>query len=149
MICRVFPEQKEILSQIVRIEYDAFGYGGLNEWGLLPLVRYGRVYCLKDKDRVLGSIQYMLDWNDPEKAYIVGLSIDANIRGKGFGTKLMSETIDILAKDGIRIFVLTVDPDNSVAVAVYTRKLGFIITAQRPDEYGKGIHRIEMQKTFQ
>ena len=146
MIITVSPDQKEIIGQIVKLETEAFGDGGLNEWNLVPLIRHGRVFCLIEDGLVLGCIQYMMDWNDHTKAYAVGISIAGLKRGKGYGTLLFDESMDMLVNEGIRTVELTVDPQNTAAVAVYGRKLGFETIGLRSDEYGKGIDRITMEK---
>jgi len=148
MITRVSPWQAGIIRQIIRIEAAAFGEGGLDEWDLMPLIRHGRVFCIEESGQVLGCVQYMKDWDDPSKSYIIGLSIADGLRGKGYGTELLRTSMDILAGEGMKTFELTVDPENASGIAVYVRKLGFVITGRRPDEYGKGIHRIIMEKTM-
>ena len=146
MIVIVSPDQKDIIEQIVKLEREAFGDGGLNEWNLVPLIRHGKVFCLIENDLVLGCVQYLMDWNDHTKAYAVGISIAGLKRGKGYGTVLFSESMETLAGEGIKTVELTVDSQNTAAVAVYGRKLGFVITEKRFDEYGKGIDRIAMEK---
>lgn len=146
MIYAASPDRKDIISQIVRLEAEAFGDGGLNAWNLMPLIRHGRVFCLEEDGHVIGCIQYMLDWHDHAKAYAVGISIASDQRGKGRGTELFGATMDILSAEGISSVELTVDAANAAAVAVYQRKLGFVTTGQRLDEYGEGVHRIVMEK---
>lgn len=146
MIKTVSPEDKNIINQIVQLETDAFGEGGLNQWDLVPLIRHGRVFYMEENGLAAGCVQYMLDWNDHTKAYAIGISIARNQRGKGYGTALFRESMDTLAAEGIQTVELTVDPENTAAIAVYGRKLGFVITGRRDDEYGTGIHRIVMEK---
>lgn len=146
MIKEVFPEDKNIIEQIVQLEKDAFGEGGLNQWDLVPLIRHGRVFYMEEDNNAAGCIQYMLDWKDHTKAYAIGISIARNQRGKGYGTVLFRESMNTLAAEGIQTVELTVDPENTAATEVYGRKLGFVITARRDDEYGAGIHRIVMEK---
>lgn len=148
MIIIVSPDQKNIIDQIVKLETEAFGDGGLNEWNLVPLIRHGRVFCLVENDLVLGCVQYLMDWNDHTKVYAIGISIARSQRGSGYGTVLFGDSMDILASEGIETVELTVDPQNTAAVAVYGRKLGFDIIEQRSDEYGKGIDRIAMEKNL-
>jgi len=148
MITRVYPGQTGIIRQIIQLEAAAFGEGGLDEWDLMPLIRHGRVFCMEENGQVLGCVQYMKDWDDPSKSYIIGLSIADGLRGKGYGTELLATSMDMLAGEGMKTFELTVDPDNAAGIAVYVRKLGFEITGRRPDEYGEGIHRIIMEKTM-
>jgi len=144
----VQPEQKEIIYQIVKLESASFGVGGLNEWTLMPLIRHGRVFYIEENDMLLACAQYMLDWNNHYKAYLVGLSVKEEMRGKGLGTLLLKETLQILSEENIISVELTVDPQNKAAISVYDRKLGFVIVGQLADEYGKGINRIVMKKTL-
>jgi len=146
MIRIVTPDQKSTITRIIALEAEAFGDGGLDEWNLLPLIRHGRVFVLEEDSLTAACIQYMKDWNDPSKAYAVGISVDKNRRGKGYGTELFRASMDILADEGIKTVELTVDPENASAVAVYGRKLGFVISEERRDEYGEGVHRIVMIK---
>ena len=148
MIKAVTSDQKNIIEQIVKLEMDSFGEGGLSEWDLLPLIRHGRVFCIEENGRVLGCVQYMQDWNDHTKAYAVGISIAADQRGKGYGTELFRESMYSLAGEGIKSVELTVDPENTAAIEVYGRKLGFVVTDHHKDEYGKGINRLSMEKKF-
>jgi len=148
MIKAVTSDQKDIIEQIIKLEADAFGVGGLSEWDLIPLIRHGRVFCLEEDGRVLGCIQYMQDWNDHTKAYAVGISIASDQRGKGYGTELFNASMYSLAGEGIKTVELTVDPENTTAIEVYGRKLGFVVTDHRTDEYGKGVNRISMEKKF-
>lgn len=146
MIKLVQPEQKELIYQIVKLESDSFGEGGLNEWTLMPLIRHGRVFYIAENDMLLACAQYMLDWNDHSKAYLVGISVIEEMRGKGLGTLLLEESLQILSEENISSVELTVDPQNKAAISVYDRKLGFIIVGQLADEYGEGINRIVMEK---
>lgn len=146
MIRAVTAEQKNTISQIIRIEAEAFGDGGLSEWTLVPVIRHGRVFVLEEEGRVLGAIEYMLEWNNHARAYIIGLAIARESRGIGCGTDLMGGSINILAREGIECFELTVDPANLAAIYLYERKLGFVRTGLYADEYGPGINRIAMEK---
>ncbi len=146
MIKLVSPDNAYLIQQIISLETEAFGDAGMDEWGLMPLIRHGKVFIMEENDQVIGCIQYMRDWDDPSKSYIVGISISAAHRGKGFGTQLMGTTMDLLVRDGFTVFELTVDPDNTAGIAVYERKLGFRTTGRRVNEYGKGLDRIVMEK---
>ena len=120
----------------------------MNEWHLVPLIRHGRVYVIKDSDIVIGSVQYILDWNCPKKAYMFGVAVSENYRGKGVGTKLLIESFEALKKENIEEVELTVDPENAAAVNVYHAKLGFEVTDFRKNEYGDGEDRLVMLRPF-
>ncbi len=49
--------------------------------------RHGKVLALKYGNEVIGGAQFMRDWSDPAKAYLVGIAVDSSFRGKGLGTR--------------------------------------------------------------
>ena len=136
-----------LLERLVELEQEAFGCGGMNEWHLVPLIRHGRIFVSKNNDIVVGAVQYMRDWNKPELAYMVGVSVAAEARGKGIGTKLLAESIQNLFEDNFAEVELTVAADNAAAVKVYKEKLGFEATEFRQNEYGQGQDRLVMVLT--
>lgn len=145
MLVRVLQEHDlEVIKKVVEIEAEAFGSGGMNEWHLVPFIRHGCVFILLMDNDIVGSAQYMLDWHQPKKAYMYGISILAKSRGKGLGTVLLQESFRQLADMGIEQVELTVDPRNTSAVKVYQEKMGFAVAGFRHDEYGEGEDRIVM-----
>lgn len=133
-----------LITQLVELELEAFGIGGMNEWHLVPFIRHGRVYIARDQGEVVGLIQYMRDWDNPGKAYLMGVSIRQNCRGKGLGTRLMSASLQALKQEHIQEVELTVDPANSAAIRIYAGKFGFVEKETRLDEYGTGENRLVM-----
>jgi ribosomal protein S18 acetylase RimI-like enzyme len=111
---------------------------------MVPLVRHGKVFYIEENEKVIGSAQFMMDWNDHSRAYLVGISISKDCQGKGCGTVLLGDSMKSLSSMGIEKIELTVDPTNKRAIAVY-EKLGFMINGVRKDEYGKGIDRVIME----
>ena len=133
-----------LLQQLVQFEKEAFGDGGLNEWNLVPLIRHGRVYVAKQQQEVVGLIEYIRDWDNPRKAYLIGVSIAKEMRGQGLGTILLHTTLQLLKKKNIEEVELTVDPENLGAIKIYEEKLGFAKESFRLDEYGIGENRLVM-----
>ncbi|SDF80187.1 GNAT family N-acetyltransferase [Sporomusa acidovorans] len=133
-----------LLQRLVQLETEAFGIGGLNEWHLVPFIRHGRVFITRQNQEVVGSIQYMLDWENHRKAYLMGVSIDKRLRGQELGTKFMKKSLQILAGENIEEVELTVDPRNAAAIRVYENKLGFTTVDARNNEYGQGENRLVM-----
>lgn len=145
MIEEISAVEAAVISRLVELDREAFGSGGMNEWHLVPLIRHGRVFAGRREGIIVGSIQYMLDWNDFKKAYLVGVSVCQNWRGKGIGTELLMESFQQLAQQGIKEVELTVDPANTGAVKLYETKLGFIVSEFRKAEYGEGQDRLVMK----
>ncbi|WP_371366740.1 Mycothiol acetyltransferase [Sporomusa rhizae] len=143
MVELITTVEHEIVERLVELEQEVFGHGGMNEWHLVPVIRHGQVFVIKEADLVIGCIQYMLDWNNPHLAYMIGVSVTRQNRGKGTGTKLLKKSIDMLFADKITEIELTVDSANVVAVKIY-KKLGFEVTEFRQNEYGEGHDRLVM-----
>ncbi|GGV13121.1 N-acetyltransferase [Streptomyces griseoflavus] len=81
-------------------------------------------------------------------SWILGLCVSTDRRGEGLGRDLMTEILIRLRDDGIRVVRLTVEPGNTVAVALY-ECLGFV--PEQPDNgfrseyFGPGEHRLVMR----
>ena len=133
-----------LLQRLVRLEKEAFDVGGLNEWNIVPFIRHGRVYVAKEQQDIIGLIEYMRDWDNPQKSYLVGVSIAKEMRGQGLGTILLHTSLQLLKKENIEEVELTVDPENLAAIKVYEEKLGFVKKDFRLDEYGAGENRLVM-----
>ncbi len=136
--------ETNLIERLVELEQEAFGYGGMNEWHLVPIIRHGRVFVSRDNDVIVGAVQYMLDWEKPELAYMVGVSVSGDARGRGIGSELLASSIKSLFEDKITAIELTVEADNIAAVKVYKEKLGFEVTEFRKNEYGLGQDRVVM-----
>lgn len=138
-----------VVRRLAALEEEAFGCGGLNEWHLVPLIRHGRVFIIRsDENEIIGAAQYMLDWDVPGKAYLVGISIAKERRGQGIGTVLLTESLAVLQSESIKLVELTVEPSNTAAVRLYEQKLGFVRNEYRENEYGAGEHRLAMTLRF-
>lgn len=147
MVELITINDSKLLQRLVELEREAFGSGGMNEWHLVPLIRHGKIYVYRDNGIVVGEVQYILDWDNPRLAYMVGVAVASEARGKGVGTKLLTESIQCLFADKIEIVELTVAACNVAAVKVYKEKMGFEITELRENEYGPGEDRLVMVLT--
>jgi ribosomal-protein-alanine N-acetyltransferase len=144
MIEQIRDINLEILDRLAALDAAAFGTGGLNAWHLTPLIRHGRVFVFWQDSEIAGSVQYMLDWEHPDTAYMVGITVDQRWRGQGIASKLLQESFHQLRQQALRSIELTVDPDNLTALKLYEVKLGFSRTGYRENEYGVGEHRLAL-----
>ena len=145
-ICIDMIKEKDTqtVDKLSEIERQAFGEAGLNEWTIVPLIRHGRVFALRENGEVIGGAQFIRDWETPSRAYLVGIAVHKSHRGKGLGTRFLEECLDMLRKEGVSSVELTVDSANGPAAHVYQQKLGFVIVEEREDEYGAGENRLVM-----
>lgn len=132
---------RDIINQIIKIEQAAFGKGGMNEWFLLPFIRYGKVYILTYLHQVLAVAEYIRDFSKPKRAYLFGLVVKIEYRHQGLGQKLLEQAHYSLKQDGISDICLTVDPTNKAALRLYSR-LGFSKGEFLSNEYGKNEDRL-------
>ena len=124
----------EILNEFTRLEKVSFGKGGLNEWTLSVLIRYGKVFALYVGGELAGLTEIIKDWRDSSKAFIIGFSLKKESQGKGLGIHFLNKVIDELKKDTDSV-ALTVSSDNSKALILY-EKAGFTKETILLNEYG-------------
>ncbi len=141
-----------LLKRMVNFGLNIFGELGMDEWGLVPQIRHGNVYVLKedDKKEILGLAILMRDWEDADKAYLYDYAIAEEHRGKGLGYHFLISICKNLKQQGFHKMSLTVDVSNEPAIRLYKDKLGFEIIKFSKDEYGKGhdryIMRLDLEK---
>ncbi|MFJ3304059.1 GNAT family N-acetyltransferase [Streptomyces sp. NPDC086549] len=80
---------------------------------------------------------------DRKRSWILGLGVDARMRGLGLGRKLMEAALDLMRTEGVVEAALTVDPENATALALYS-SFGFVQVEDRKDYFGPGQHRLIM-----
>ncbi|MFZ7102023.1 MAG: GNAT family N-acetyltransferase [Peptococcaceae bacterium] len=135
-----------LVAQLINIEENAFGNNGLhNEWLMIPMLRYGRVFIAELNKNAVGSAQLMRDWEDKNTAYFYGISIAPPYRGQGIGSYFMTEILTALKKSDFKKLTLTVSPHNHGAIHIYQDKLGFQKINYYEKEYGPKEDRISME----
>ena len=131
-----------IIERLTALDKAAFGPGGLNYWHFVPLIRHGRVFIFRQGELVVGSVQYMRKWDQPDTAYMIGVTVDKEWRGQGIACRLLATSFQVLRRQSLCSIELTVAPDNVAALTLYEGKLGFSRTEYRENEYGPGEHRL-------
>ena len=136
-----------LLKRIVEFGMNIFGELGMDEWGLVPQIRHGNVFLLKEeeKKRIIGLAILMRDWEDLDKAYLFDYAIVEDYHGRGLGYHFLRIICGNLLEQGFKKMSLTVDVENKPAIRLYKEKLGFDIVSINEDEYGKGLHRYLME----
>lgn len=136
----------KFLKQLVNFGQNIFGDLGMDEWGLVPQIRHGNVYVLKEenKRKLIGFAILMRDWEDTDKAYLFDYAISPEFQGQGLGYHFLVSICRNLIEQDFKGLSLTVDVDNSPAIKLYREKIGFEIVEYRKDEYGEGHDRYIM-----
>jgi ribosomal-protein-alanine N-acetyltransferase len=136
-----------LLKRVVKFGLDIFGELSMDEWGLVPQIRHGNVFVLKEgsQNRIIGLAILMRDWEDTEKAYLYDYAIAEDQRGHNLGYQFLKAIAINLVEQDFKKINLTVDVDNKAAIRLYKDKIGFEIKHHSKDEYGKGHDRYIME----
>ncbi|MDI6816083.1 MAG: GNAT family N-acetyltransferase [Actinomycetota bacterium] len=133
-----------LIPELIMMEAEAFGDGGLNHWTFPVFIKHGAVYIFKKDGAICGIADIIRDWFDPGLVFIVGFLVRKELRGKRLGSRFLGELLTALKRDGVRAVQLTVDDKNSRALELY-KKAGFKNIAELSDEYGPGIDRMLLE----
>jgi microcystin degradation protein MlrC/ribosomal protein S18 acetylase RimI-like enzyme len=139
-----------LLQQMILLEKEVFGEdGAVDEWGLVPIARHGRLVLLREEgdERPVGVCELLRDYNKPNLAYIYGYYVRNDKQGKGYGKMLFKYVFEMLLRDHFNEVCLTVKPNNIAAVKLY-EGVGFTIAETLTSEYGEGSDRYLMVKTL-
>lgn len=136
----------QFLRRLVDFGMNLFGDLGMDEWGLVPQIRHGNVFVLKEEDKknIIGLAILMRDWEDSEKVYLFDYAIAEDLQGQGLGYHFLKIIIKNIEEQGFKRVGLTVDTENAPAIRLYKDKIGFVITEMSEDEYGKSHDRYIM-----
>src|SRR3990172_8082134 len=113
-----------LLEKLTLIEKDNFGEGGLNEWTLPVVAKYGRVFVFKERNEIKGLAELVKDWSDSKLAFLIGFSLKKKYQGQGLGKIFLKKILKSLESEGILRLRLTVSPENTSALNLY-QKFGF------------------------
>lgn len=146
-IVQVSIDDEEIMNGIVEMEKSTFGrFGGVNLWILKPIVKFGRVFAVIEKGKVIGAAEFMVAFDRPE-AFLYGFSVMEEYRERGIGTNLLIHGENYFKEYGIKAVSLTVDPKNEKAITLY-KNLDYYIECLKIDEYEPGVDRYIMKKNL-
>lgn len=144
-IVEVSIRDKNLMDGIVEMEKSTFGrFGGVDLWILKPIVKFGRVFAVVEKEEVIGAAEFMVAFDRPE-AFLYGFSVKEEYRERGIGTNLLVHCENYFKEYGIEYISLTVDPKNEKAINLY-KNLDYYIESLELDEYEPGIDRYIMKK---
>jgi len=127
----IVPVDENMLQEILRIQAEAFE--NKNQESIIKYAKNQRkiFYVIKNRDKVAGYCAYYLK---PEfsfkglrkKSVIYSIATDKDFRGKGYGKKLLEESIKEMKLNGIYSILLYVKVNNTSAIKLY-EKMGFQI----------------------
>jgi ribosomal protein S18 acetylase RimI-like enzyme len=88
-----------------------------------------KLVMLSVNGNAIGSCQ-IASWNTDQPS-ILGIIIDPQHRGQGHGVALLHKAINLARADGKSSLSLTVEKQNTAAIALY-RRSGFIVDLEDP-----------------
>jgi ribosomal-protein-alanine N-acetyltransferase len=135
------PVGETTLPEVLRIQSEAFDNKKQEN-----LIKYSKklrkiFYVIRSQDKIAGYCAYYLK---PEfsfkglkiKSVIYSIATDKKFRGKGYGRKLLEESIKEMKLNGIRSILLYVNVENTTALELY-EKMGFEIIKKTEDICGQ------------
>ncbi|MET7650854.1 MULTISPECIES: N-acetyltransferase [unclassified Streptomyces] len=145
---RIRHARENDLPEIHRLDREAFPDAAYPYFTLRQLYDLFDDFLLVVEDadgHVL--VGYILACPKPggESCWLHSLVVTAGLRGQGLGRRLLGEALGLLRAADVREARLTVDPDNTTALALY-KSLGFTPDPEGPytDYYGPGENRMTM-----
>ncbi len=115
---------------------------------------------LDGDEEISGFLLGLLSQKNPQEAYIHLLCLKDEIRGRGFGKKIIDKYIEVVKSKGCKKITLITKPVNKKAITFYT-KLGFNLIYKKnmetikidgitavKDYNGTGEHMVIFQNTL-
>ncbi len=137
------PAREQDWAALLEIERSRYGQEGYSPYFLrmVPLV-FGATCLVADNgDTLQGYALGSPESGAPHRGWLLSLAVRPAAGKRGIGSALAKAAIDALVERGVKTVLLTVAPDNDVAVALY-KKLGFEIERSDPRFFGPDTERL-------
>jgi ribosomal-protein-alanine N-acetyltransferase len=125
---------KYMIPEILRIQSE--GFQNKSEKEIIRYSKHSRktFYVIESQKKVVGYCIYYLKpmisfRNIKKQSVIYSIAIDKNFREKGFGIKLLKESIEEMKLNRVSSVFLYVSTNNAPAIRLY-EKMGFVIIEQ-------------------
>ncbi|WP_167837767.1 GNAT family N-acetyltransferase [Nocardia altamirensis] len=125
------------LADVAAIETERFGAQSYPYFALRQLFDlHGANWLIAEVDGVvLGHVLVAL--TPDRRAWLLSLAVTTNRCGRGYGSTLLEQAIDLCKRHEMHSVLITVRPTNQSAYNLYKR-LGFQWTAHEEHYFGKG-----------
>ncbi len=130
------------LDELIKIDTEIFGEKALSPWILRVLLRYGKIYTLKEKNELIGTAYCMREWADEKNVYLMRFLIKEGKQDKEYGNELIGELLKILKQEKFSRIKTKVEPQNLAAIQILCNHYGFNGRTFLLNEEGKGKHRL-------
>lgn len=143
------PVEDVMLPEVFKIQKEGFENQRQDK-----IIKYSKklrkiFYVIKSQNQVVGYSIYYIRLipslkGFKKKSVICSISIDRNFRRKGFGEKLLKESIQEMKLNEITSILLYVNVNNTSATKLY-EKLGFRIIKETKSVCGENERCYEME----
>ncbi len=137
------------LPAIARLESGVFSHNAYPPFFFRQAYDVLGQFLLVAEDSAGGIAGYCLGAVEARgvNGWVLSIAVRPEMQRRGIGSSLMRELLIRLEASGASYARLTVEPENTPAIAAY-EKLGFRVLATDPDYFGPGEARTIMEKAM-
>ncbi len=136
----------DLVEQLVEIERSDYAGEALDVFELISMLRHARVYVAVEYDEILGSVYFMRNFDDPDKAFLHSINIVDPQATPSLGTSLLNIAFADMKTFGIQVVEVSVDPANYRALKIYREQLGFVASDSLQGDVLGGEEILMLQK---
>lgn len=137
----------DLVEQLVQMESASFDENGaLDVFELIALLRHARVYVAVEDDRIIGSVYFMRNFDNPDKVFLHSINVTNPEMTPNLGVSLLNIAFTDMQTFGIKVVEVNVDPANYKALKVYREQLGFVACDSMQSEILNGEEILMLQK---
>ncbi|WP_169739881.1 GNAT family N-acetyltransferase [Actinospica robiniae] len=93
------------------------------------------IFLVIEEDGVVGGYALALVISSRRKAWLLGIAVAEEYRGRHYGDRLLSSVLEQCRNQGVRQVLITVRPNNDAALGLY-KKYHFRKTSREENYYG-------------
>ncbi len=138
--------EPEMVKQVAELEKQSFSEPW-SEQAFFDVInsKNARVYCVFDEVGFIGysGLSFCIDEGE-----ITNVAIREDLRGKGYGKKLMERVIEAERQKGITKLFLEVRESNENAIRLY-KSVGFKATGIRKNFYAKPVENAVLMERLE
>ncbi len=143
---QIKEKDSDLVEQLIQIETSAYEGEALDVFELIAMLRHARVYVAVEYDEVLGSVYFMRNFDNPEKAFLHSINIVDPQATPQLATSLLNIAFADMRTFGIQFIEVNVDPSNYRALKIYREQLGFVASDSMQSEILEGEEILMLQK---
>ena len=137
----------DLVEQLVEIESGCFDEASaFDAFELTALLRHGRVYVAVENETVIGSVYFMRNFDNTEKAFLHSINIVDPQKYANLGVSLLNIAFMDMKASGMKIIEVNVDAANIGALKKYREQLGFVPSDKLESEIFGGSKLLMLKK---